>query len=972
MRARLDVARRRRRYPGGRLGIVVTIGVAFLLLASLRGIAVFYTDYLWFGSVGLTSVWAGVLGTEIGLALVFSGAFFVVLWISLAIADRVAPPLRAAGTEDELVQRYRSFVSRRPILIRTIASVVLALLAGTGASAEWNNWILFTNAVPFGKTDPLFHRDLGFFVFKLPFLSFVVGWAFVALVVLFIATTVAHYLNGGIRIQGPAQRVSPEVKAHLSAILALLALVKAAGYYLARFQLDLSTRGYREGASYTDIHAQLPALSLLIFISFVCLVIFVVNIKRRGWVLPVIGLGLWAFVAVVVGAIYPSIVQTFTVQPDQLHKEYPYIQRNVNATRQAMGITDVKVQPFGDTQGLTVKDLTQHLSTLQDVRLWDPQFAQTSYNKLQALRTYYQFNNFGLDRYNVGGQLTPAIMSVRQLDSGGLQAKSWVNEHLQYTHGYGAVLSPANTSTGDGNPVFAIQDVPPSSAPGAPVLQQPAVYYGTGLSGYVIADTRQAELNYQNTRTGVSEEGHYLGKGGVPAGGFVRRAAFSLRFGDINPLISSLVTSQSRVMFVRDVQARVQKVAPFLSYDANPYPVVVDGQIYYVIDAYTISDHYPYGEEADTGALPARSGLDTSFNYVRNSVKVVVNAYSGAMTFYVVDPSDPIVRAYEHAFPKLFTKATRMPIALKSHMRYPKDLFTVQAAMLGRYHISDPTGFYNAGDAWTLSQDPGTGPVDNMAANAPLTNANGQPIGPPAPTPRMGPIYQVTQLPGDPSLTFNLTEPYVPVSANDTQQNLTGFLVARCTPGSYGDGQLELYETPRGQQFNGPALVNSQIQQNSKITSAITLLDQHGSTVLLGTVLVVPIDQSLLYIRPLYVQSSQNPLPQLQRVIVVYGSKSAMEPTLAQAVAAVVGHPVPGLGTVPGGASSSGAGGGSGPAVSPAVDALIKQADAALAQAQADLHSGDLGGYQADVDHAQQLLSQAEKADHPAPGSKGA
>ncbi|MGH9059439.1 MAG: UPF0182 family protein, partial [Acidimicrobiales bacterium] len=367
MRAsRTDLRRRRRRFPGGRVGAVVAVALVFLLLTSVRGIAVFYTDYLWFGSIGLTGVWAGILSAKVGLAAVFCAVFFVVLWINLAVADRLAPPLGSLGPEDELVQRYRGFVGRRPLLVRSVVSFVLALLAGTGASAEWNNWILFSHSTSFHATDPLFHRDVGFFVFRLPFLSFVVGWAFVALVVIAVVTAVAHYLNGGIRIQGPGQLVGPMVKGHLSLLLACIALVKAAGYELGRFQLDLSSRGYREGALYTDVHFQLPALNLLIFISLVSAVIFIVNIKRRGWVLPVIGVGLWVFVSVVAGAIIPAIVQTFTVKPNQLAKEAPYIQRNIDATRVAMGIGNVVTTPFADGQGLTPKQVATHLATIQD------------------------------------------------------------------------------------------------------------------------------------------------------------------------------------------------------------------------------------------------------------------------------------------------------------------------------------------------------------------------------------------------------------------------------------------------------------------------------------------------------------------------------------------------------------------------------------------------------------------------------
>lgn len=961
--------RRARHFPGGRAGIIIAVVGLLVILMSLRGIAGFYTDYLWYSAVGLTSVWSGVLGAKLGLAAVFSAVFFLACWGSLTVADHFAPRLADMGPEDELVQRYRRFAGRRPLLVRTAASVVLGILAGSGASGEWNNWLLFGHSVSFGVKDPQFHKDISFFVFKLPFLTFLVSWTFIALVVITIVTVVAHYLNGGIRVQGTGSRVAPQVKAHISLLLALIAVVKAAGYYLQRYDLDFSTRGYREGAFYTDIHAQLPALTLLIFISLVSFIILISNIRRRGWVLPVIGIGLWALVSIIVGAIYPAIVQTFTVQPAQLSKELPYIKRNIAATRFAMGLTHTKVTSFSDTSNLTTSEVEKHLSTLQDIRLWDPQFAANTIAKLQDIRSYYQFNQLAVDRYDIGGQLTPAIVGLRQLNTGGLPASSWQNDHLQYTHGYGVVLSPANQATGDGNPVFTIGDVPPVSTAGAPVIKSPSVYYGKSVSGYVVVDTDQTEMNYQNPATGQTVEGHYAGTGGVPIGSLITKAAFALRFGDINLLISPLITNRSRIMFVRDIESRVEKAAPFLRYDSDPYPVIAGGRLYYVQDAYTTTNNYPYGQEAVTSALPGSSGLDTNFNYVRNSVKVVIDAYNGTMSFYVVDPRDPIIRAYEAAFPRLFRSGSAMPAAIRQELRYPEDMFTVQAAMYGRYHITDASGFYNASDAWDLSQDPGTGALVSGSSGGNGGGGNGGgslgPLGQlqaPSQSKRMAPIYQVGQLPGDSGLSFNILEPYVSVSQGDTQQILTGFLAARSDAANFGDGQLEAYVTPRGEQLSGPALINSQIQENTAISEQISLLDQHGSSVLFGSVMLVPIHDSLLYVRPLYVESSQNPLPQLQRVIVVYGNESAMAPTLAGALQGILGAPVPGLGSgAPQPAASTPSAGGRATGVSPQVASLLQQADADLAQAQADLRQGDLGGYQSEVTKAQSLIGQADK-----------
>lgn len=965
-----NVPRTRKRIPRNRLVIMGVAVVIIILLLSLRGLAVFYTDYLWFGSVHLTGVWRGVLGAKVILAVVFIALFFVALWLSLAIGDRLAAGLRPLGPEDELVRRWRAAVGPHRRAVRSIVSLIFALFVGTGAAGQWNNWILFRNAVPFHIKDPQFHRDVGFYVFALPFLSFLVSWVFVALLVITIVTAISHYLNGGIRVQGPGQRVSPQVKAHISLLLGLMALDKAVGYYLQRFHLDLSTRGYVNGAAYTDVHAQLPALTLLIVISLAAFVIFVVNIRRQGWVLPVIGVGLWAFISIVVGAIYPFFIQKFHVQPAQNSLEAPYIQRNIQATRSAYSLNHVKTVGFNGSGGLDPNQLGAHLPTLSAVRLWDPNFALSTYEKLQDIRSYYQFNDLALDRYTIGGQPTPAIVAVRQLNAADLPAQSWVNLHLQYTHGYGLILSPANTATPDGNPSFDIYDVPPTSTAGLAKVAQPSVYFGLNNPGYVIADTKQNEIDYQ-TPSGSSSESHFSGTGGVPAGSLFRRAAFAIRFGDINPLISDLVDSHSRIMFVRDISARVRKAAPFLQFDSDPYPVVLpDGKIYWIQDAYTTTSQYPYSQLADTSAVNQNSDLSgSSFNYVRNSVKVVIDAYNGSMKFYAWQPNDPILQAYSKAFPHLFTPASQMSPSLRAHLRYPEDVFTVQATMFGRYHITGAESFFNAGDAWDLSQDPGSGSPSSPLATTATTNAQGIQVGT-AKTQRMSPIYQEMRLPGDSGLSFNILEPYVPVSQNDQQQNLSAFLVAQSDPSNYGN--LRVYVTPRGQQINGPALINSIISSNPSIAQQISLLDQHGSSVHLGSVLMLPIDQSLVYVRSLYTESTQNPLPEFKYLIVVNGTHVAMESTLANALADVLGGPIPGLGGTPAASTSNPAA----PAAASAnISQLVNQLQAAESQGQAALKSGDLGGYKAANDTIAGLLGQlgqAEKSLPPAPAKPSA
>ncbi len=950
-----------------RVVIIVVIALIVIGLISLRALATFYTDALWFSSVHLSSVWSTLLGVKLGLFFVFGAVFFVLMWANLFIADRLATWTKLIGPEDELVRRYQQTVEPHARWIRIVLSLLFALVAGLTALGQWQHWLLFSNGGSFDKVDPQFHENVGFFVFKLPFLSFLVGWLFTSLVVVFVMTAIAHYLDGGIRVQGqgPGPRVNPRVKAHLSLILALMALVKAFGYYIQRYSLDMSTSGYVEGAGYTDVHARLPALNLLILISLAAFVILVVNIWRRGWTLPVLAVGLWAFVALVIGAIYPAIIQRFKVAPAQDALEQPYIARNIAATRYAFGINHVRQVPFQGGSNLTASELEQHSSTLSDVRLWDPSLTTQTYQKLQSLRSYYEFTDLAVDRFKVNGQLVPAVVGVRQINASDLPDESWVNRHLQYTHGYGAIIAPANTATGDGDPVFDVGDLPPTSANGFPKITQPNVYFGVAGPGtnasFVVANTRQPELDYQ-LPDGANVESHYRGDGGVQLSSVFRRAAFALRFGDLNLLISDLITPQSRIMFVQDVQSRVSKAAPFLQLGTNPYPVILNGGIYWVVNAYTTSSHYPYSQTPNTTALAPGSYLPGNFNYVRNSVKVLVSAYTGQMTFYVTDPHDPIIQAYERAFPHMFTPASHMSTQLLDQLRYPEDLFTMQSQLYGRYHITNPEAFYNAGDAWTLSESPGNGSPSAALATTTPTNAQGLPIGP-TQVQRMTPIYQVMTIPGESSPSFNILDAYVPVAQGSQIQTLSGFMVAGSDPSNYG--QLTAFVTPSGDSIDGPALIDSRISATPSVSKVITLLGQNGSSVLLGNVMVLPIDNSIVYVRALYVQSSRNSLPEIKDVIVVHGSQAAIGATLPDALAGVF----PGYAGITSNPTSSSSPGSIPASTSPKVQQLLAEASSAYQQAQADLKSGNLGGYQQEVNQVGTYLSQAQQAASAAPSS---
>src|SRR3954453_6402197 len=717
--------RSRFRFRGWIIGIVVVLVV---LLFSLRGLAGFYTDFLWFDSLGQGSTWSSLLAARVAPALVFTVVFFVIMFVNLVIADRLAPKYRSMGPEDELVERYQNFVSDYQGRIRIGVALFFALIAGVGVSSQWQEWVLFTHRVDFGVKDPQFNQDIGFYVFQLPFLRFIANWLFAGLVIVLLVTAVAHYLNGGIRFQSPFQRVTPQVKAHLSVILAVMALGKTAQYYLGRFELNFSTRGVVEGASATDVKAQLPALNLLIVISIVAAGLFLWNIRRRGWVLPIIAVGLWAFVSLVIGTIYPAAYQQFKVGPNEYQAESKYIDRNIRATRNAFGLDQVAPKDFDFTSlknGLNVDQartlVDSNSGTINNARLWDPNVIRDTYLTLQNLQTYYQIGDVDVARYLIDGETRQVLIAARGLNSADLPSQSFVNRHIVYTHGYGAVASPSNSAEAGGDPNFLLRDVPVKEN-GITMDSGPPseIYFAENLSSYVLTGAEQAEFNYQ--KAGATDKfTRYKGKDGVKLSNIVRRAAFALRFGSLDPLISGQITSNTKLLMERDIRARVTKLAPFLEFDADPYPVVLGNKTVWIMDGYTTSDMYPYGQ-----SLSSEGSLSSTFNYVRNSVKVTVDAYEGTVKFYVFDKKDPIIKAYEAAFPDLFTDGSRMPQAIKDHLRYPEDLFTSQAAMFGRYHVTEPKRFYDASAKWLGAPHPGSGPVSrNLLSEANAIAADG-------------------------------------------------------------------------------------------------------------------------------------------------------------------------------------------------------------------------------------------------------
>jgi len=942
--------RRRHRARWWLIGFVV---VLIVLLVSLRSLAGIYTDSLWFSSVGYHNVFSTLLVTKLGLFGVFGAIFFAVLWVNLVVCDRIAGHDIVLAQEDELVRRYQQYVRPYAGRIYVALAFVLALIGASGTIGQWNNWLLFRHGGSFHVTDPQFHKDIGFYVFDLPFLTFVVDWTLAILIVTLAVSLVFHYFNGGIQPQRGLPRVRPPVKAHISVLLALIALDKAAGYVLQRWSTVNAQDGYVNGAGYTDVHARLPAELLLIYVSIFAAGILLFNIRRQGWTLPVLAIGIWAFVALVVGIIYPALLQTLKVTPAQSSLEAPYIQRNITATRDAYNLNDVAVHNFPASTTISASQAVLATPTITNIRQWDPDpsISLQTFLRLQSIRSYYTFPSLGVDRYTASSQLTPVLVGVRAISSANVPSPSWVNIHLQYTHGNGAAVALAN-QTNSANPVFAVQGVPPQSSSGIPAISQPSVYFALGESGYVVANTKQSEVDYEKNGTNV--QSHYSGSGGVQLSSIFTRAAFALRLGDFNLLISSQITNKSRIMFVRDPVAMAQKAAPFLSFDHDPYAVInKNGHIDWVVDGYTTTANYAYSQNASTQQVAIGSNLPASYNYVRNSVKVIIDAYTGQMTFYDADPKDPILQAYSAAFPHMFLPLSDLNPQLQAHLRYPPDIFSIQSAIYGRYHLINPQNFYAANNAWQLSPTAGAGPQSQALLAENTYNNQGQLV---STTPaRMDPQYQVYSLPGTSSSqqVFTVSDGFVPasqstLSGSNQNFNLTAWMVGLSDPGHYG--QLNLYETPQG--ATGPANADAEISADPTVSKDISLLDQRGSQVLLGETLMVPVADSMVYLRPLYVAATTNPQPQLAYVVAVLGKNVRIDTSLSAVLSDLLqttvtlptGSGVPSTGTVPA-----------------AVSGYLQAAQTDYTNAIAALKADNLAAFQSDIQAMAQQITQAQQ-----------
>ncbi|HEX2028519.1 MAG TPA: UPF0182 family protein, partial [Nitriliruptorales bacterium] len=931
-----------------RLGVVLAVVVVLVLLSATR-LSGFLTDLWWYQALGYRDVYVDVLTTQIGVGVVFGAALAALIGISLVVARRLRPVILPATAREAVIERYRQLLDPYvPWLIVGI-SLLFALSAGTAVAAQWERYLLWRHGGEFGMDDPQFGRDVGFYTFDLPWYDFVQGWLFTSLLLALAVTAGAHYLLGAIRPEAPRNRVTPQAKAHLSVLLALALGARAWGYWLDRFQLNFSPRGTVTGASYTDVNAELPALNLLLVVSAFAIVLVLVNIRRRGWLLPGAAIGLLVLASVLLQGIYPAAIQRLRVDPQELPREEQFIDRNLAMTRLAYGLDEVGSMRFPVDDDLGPEDVEEHAVTLNNVRLWSPEVLLRNYKQLQAIRQYYDFVDVDVDRYEVDGQVRQVMLSVRELSLQELDetAQTWQNLRLLYTHGHGMVSSQVNLADAEGQPVFLSKDIPPRGA-APPLVPEtvPGIYFGEKHTEYSIVGGEMQELDFEASDTGEQQTTRYDGQGGVRIGGALRRLAFAVRFADPNLVLSGLIEPRSQIIFHRQVRERVQMVAPFLMLDDDPYAVVLDGRVKWIQDAYTVSADFPYSQRNLFETEHERRVV----NYVRNSVKAVVDAYDGTVQLFVVDPDDPIVQAWRSAFPGPFADVSEAPEGMQAHFRYPEDMFDLQARVYRTYHIPGTAAFYSKADAWEMPPDPAAIANDpqNVEARSRL----------------LDPYYLLMRLPDQETEEFVLIQPYLARN----KPNMIAWLAGRSDPGTYG--QLFAVQFPSDQTILGPAQAHARIEQDPTISEYITLRDRAGSQVIRGDLLVIPVERSILYVEPLFLQNPQTQIPELAKVAMVLGDQVVMEDTLDEALASLIGA-APKEAVVEGVPTDGGEPGDEEPEVT--VEALIQRALERFAAADAALRDGDLAAYQRNLAEARRVLEQiAQESDVPLPGETAA
>jgi uncharacterized protein len=923
--------------------------VLVALIAAIAAIAVvagIWTDFLWFKSVGYTSVFDTTYGTRWALFSVTALFVMAAIGLNIWIGYRLRPGIRPASPEQQGLDGYRMLLEPHRRLLLGAGLGLIGLISGLTASGDWRTWLLFANRTSFGIKDPQFHLDLSFFMFDYPFIRMVLSYLFAAVLLSLLAAAAVHYLYGGLRLHPKGDRATRGARAHLFVLVGVFMLLKAIAYWVDRYGIDLSQRGVvQTGASYTDVNAVLPAKTVLAVIAALCAALFFVGAARRSSMLPAVGFGLLVLSAVIIGGVYPAIIQQFVVKPNQLAKETPYLRREIYWTREAYGLSGVQVTPYPAASAEPSALLAKQAAALPDVRLLDPSVISSAFQQLQQVKGYYRFPGvLSVDRYKVPGSSVPQdmIVGVREMAGPPAGQDNWINSHLVYTHGFGFVAASADSVSSGGTPSFTESDIPPRGELGR---FQPRVYFGEQETNYVIVGTRQPELDYPSQNAGGQQNTSYSGSGGVPIGSALNRLLYAIKFRQLNIVLSSAIDSHSKIMYVRDPLSRVAKVAPFLTLDGSPYPVVAGGQILWVVDGYTTSDNYPYSQRLDLQQATASSytpggsvvGQAGQINYIRNSVKAVVNAYTGAVTLYQWGGSDPVLASWEKAFPGLIKPQRDIPADLLPHLRYPPALFEVQRQILTQYHVEQAEEFYSGQNFWAVPTDPsGSSP-----------NSGSQP-----------PYYMTQTMPGETQPEFSLATSFTPRG----RANMAAYMAVDSNPQSPDYGRIRLLELPQDTVIQGPQQVQNDFESYPTASKELALFRTGGSKVTLGNLITLPVGGGLLSVEPVYVSATATAgsvsYSELKRVFAFYDGQVGYGATLQEALAQALGTPAPPVAP----ASAPSPARSSQDAASAAVRKYLQQAEDLYNAAQAALKRGDFAAYGRDLARMKGALDSARKA----------
>jgi len=919
--------------------LVITAAILVALGALVAYFSGFYIDWLWFKSVDFTTVWSTVLVTKIQLFLIVGLITSLVISLNIFLAYQRRPLYVPTSIEVSGLERLRAQVE--PIRRWVFLGIVLALayFGGTSGMVFWREWMLFKNSTDFGVKDPQFGLDISFFAFRLPMWQALIGWAISTLVLATLASAFIHYMYGGIRTQVQADRTTVAARVQISVLLGLIVLLKAVAYWFDRYALALKESRLITGLTYTDVNATLPAKAILSAIAVVCAILFFANIIRRSWLLPAAGTALLVVSSVLIAGIYPGAIQQFQVKPSESSKEAPYIQRNIDATRAAYDINGVVMQDYNATLSTSAGQLAKDAATIANIRLMDPNVIAATFRQLQQIKPYYTFpDSLDIDRYTIDGVKRDVVVAVRELNIEGNPSRNWINDHLVYTHGFGFVAAYGNTRDADGKPSFAVGDLPPTKGLGK---FEPRIYFGENVPNYSIIGgvktKTPVEFDYPDDASANGQKNYtYSGTGGVPVGSLLNKLVFALKYQEQRILLSSLINKDSKILFERNPRDRVAKVAPWLTLDGDSYPAIVDGRVLWIIDGYTTSAGYPYSKQttlssATTDALTTNSTSiaaqgNENINYIRNSVKATVDAYSGQVTLYQWDEKDPVLKTWSKAFPGTIQPKKQISKDLLEHIRYPEDMFRVQREILSSYHVTTAAAFYGGQDFWRVPRDPST-----FGANA-----GAQP-----------PYYLTLQMPGESKPEFALTTPFVPRGG---RENLSAFAVVNSDSGA-NYGKISVLQLPRSTNVAGPSQVASNFEAKPEVANSLSLLRQGGSDVVLGNLLTLPVGGGLLYVQPVYVRATANSAayPLLQKVLVSFGDQIGYDDTLKGALDQVFGG---NSGTAAGGQSTNGS---TGVTTNSSLANSLASAKKAYADGLAALAKGDFAAY----DKAQKRLKSA-------------